>query len=258
MSEAAQDTTVDTTQNQDQAPSVTELDALEKFKFQGEEYTPETLRSAVLRQSDYTKKTQEITAERKFYENLDADLDRVLENPALTGQFRKIYPPKFHRYLERLTATANRDDGQEGKQQPDPNEDRIAKLEARLAKQDEATELREAEIVNKELDSKFATLSQKYPYANTDSIEAAVLGILQKDKDYQFTEATWDRLFKQDHAKNEKHFKTLYEKQIKEQLERGKKGADSPAGGAAPGRAPARAKTFAEATEMMIKDLGAQ
>jgi hypothetical protein len=76
--------------------TVAELDKLEKFKFEGQEYTPQELKNAILRQSDYTRKTQEFSQERRFYDNLQADLRSVRSNPALAAEFRRTYPEKFH------------------------------------------------------------------------------------------------------------------------------------------------------------------
>ena len=55
--------------------------------------------SGYMRQQDYTSKTQEIAQERKYYENLHYDLDKVRQDPALAEQFKQIYPEKFHAYL---------------------------------------------------------------------------------------------------------------------------------------------------------------
>ncbi len=80
--------------------AIVELDKLEKFKYRGKEWTPKDLEAATLRQSDYTKKTQELAQERRFVENLPYDLMAVSRDPAKASQFKQVYPEKFHQFLE--------------------------------------------------------------------------------------------------------------------------------------------------------------
>ena len=91
-------------QNQGQAPQrapqVVDISTLEKFKFGDEELTPETLRKQRMMHQDYTNKTKAVAQERKFYENVGFDLDKVKKNPALADEFKKIYPKAFHRFLD--------------------------------------------------------------------------------------------------------------------------------------------------------------
>ena len=54
----------------EETPQFVEIDGLDKVVFRGKEYTPEEFDRAMLRQSDYTRKTQELAKERKYIDNL--------------------------------------------------------------------------------------------------------------------------------------------------------------------------------------------
>jgi hypothetical protein len=79
---------------------ISELEKLEKIKYNGKVLSGKDLarelKEGSLRLSDYTKKTQAIAEERKYYDNLAVDLQKLKANPALVDQFKSIYPQKFH------------------------------------------------------------------------------------------------------------------------------------------------------------------
>src|SRR4051812_16401412 len=60
-----------------------DLGKIDKFNWEGEEWSVKDLKNAVLRQKDYSQKTEAIAQDRKYYENLSFDLAKVRENPAL-------------------------------------------------------------------------------------------------------------------------------------------------------------------------------
>lgn len=95
--------------------SIAELDSLEKFKFEGKEWTPDSFKKewkeSRLRQADYTKKTQEIASEKKFLQNWRVDLEKVRQNPYLAEEFKKVYPQQYHTLLDLI-------DQSSAKQQP--------------------------------------------------------------------------------------------------------------------------------------------
>jgi len=84
--------------------AILDLAKVEKFVVEGQEMTFDELKRAMLRQQDYTKKTQALAEERKFIDNLDVDLENVRQNPALVAKFKEIYPARFHRYLDYISA----------------------------------------------------------------------------------------------------------------------------------------------------------
>src|SRR5271166_2884879 len=80
--------------NQRQEKSVQELidlDKLERFLWKGKPTTRKEFESGWLRQQDYTRKTQALKESqakaeietRKFQDNLDADLEKLRQNPSL-------------------------------------------------------------------------------------------------------------------------------------------------------------------------------
>lgn len=246
------------------------LDSVDKFVFQGHEYTPEELNRAMLRMNDYTKKTQEISAEKKYFENLPADLEHIRGNPHLADQFKKIYPPKFHRYVDLILQNqeSGKDEDDSGnnveRMLPKSVIDKLKKLdqmEDKLAEIMNKTQSQETAYFEKQVDSIFAKFSDKYPYAVEDTVlnqAQALLDANDGNPRFKLTEAAWERIFKGVNDKYQKHFETKYRSQIESQVKKSEKASDSGPGGSAPGRGPSGPRTFAEATEMAIQDLKAK
>ena len=114
------DWTKDLNQGAKDEPTIYDLEKLSKFKYQGQELTPKDLEAMILRQKDYTQKTQALSKEResfqseqKFYENLYYDLNNVKNNPQLANEFIKIYPEKFHEYLKQVLGQTDQTQKQE-------------------------------------------------------------------------------------------------------------------------------------------------
>lgn len=243
------------------------LDSVDKFVFQGHEYTPEELNRSMLRMNDYTKKTQEIAQEKKFYENLPADLEHIRGNPHLADQFKKLYPSKFHRYVDLILANQEngKDEDDSGnnveRMLPKSVVDKLKKLdqmEEKLARIEDKSRSNEEAVASKHLDTVFAKYSDKYPYAVEDTVlnqAQALLDANQENPRFKLTEATWERIFKGVNDKYQKQFETKYRNQIESQVKKSERASDSGPGGSAPGRGPSGPRTFAEATEMAIQDL---
>jgi hypothetical protein len=251
------------------------LDNVDKFVFQGHEYTPEELSRAMLRHADYTRKTQEIAKQRKWesqwQEHLSYDLEKVRDNPQLAQEFRKHYPEKFHRYLDvvlrKTERVQNRDegDGQEAEQKmPSHVVEKLKKLEAmeaKLEKLDRASRERDEQFAIKHLDTIFSKMSEKYPYAFEDAVlnKAQVLMDENQGNDrFQMTDAVWERVFKSVNDTYAKRVEKTYRSRMESQLKKSEKASDSGPGGAAPGRGPSGPRTFAEATQMAIEDIRAR
>lgn len=247
-------------------PPVTELDKLEKFKFENQEYTPQELKKAILRQQDYTRKTQEFSQERRFYDNLSADLKHVRGNPALAQEFRRIYPEKFHQYLEHIS----QDFGNNGATQPtttpqSSNSPKYAEIDpqylSRFEKVENALFEKEVEAIETSLEAQEKEFSQKYPMADIETVYSKAQTLLDKnsalpkDEHVKLDKETWDRLYKQDHEKNKQRYENYYKETINKQKQAGLKARDSGVGGAMPGTSPKRHKTIKEATEAALADL---
>lgn len=266
-------TTKDSAQSTDQVKAESELlnlDSMDRFSFQGHEYTPEELNRNMMRHADYTRKTQEISSERKFWKNLRSDLEHVRSNPNLADQFRKLYPDEFHDYLDFVQPKRNQrveenDNGEEFNDNlPKHVLDRLKKLdqlEARLEKLDADSSSRQQAVADKHLDVIFGRFSEKYPYAIEDVVLNQAEKVLAENLEnphFKMTDGAWERIFRQVNDTYKSRFESKYRSQVEAQIEKSKRASDSAPGGSAPGRGPSGPKTIKEATEMMMQDLSAK
>lgn len=243
--------------------AMVELDKLEKFKYKGKEWTSKDLEAAMLRQSDYTKKTQEIAQERRFADNLGYDLLSVYRNPSLASQFKQVYPEKYHKILEEfLGGTSTNAQDQASQQTQQANQ--YATLDPSLVKEfnslkgivqelQSGWQKTEAEKTEAQLTSLFQDMEKKYPGADQRTVLAT--GQALSADGHKLTAENWERIFKQEHDRFESMFKARREKEVKEQLEANKKGRDVGASGGIPGQAPRKISGFKEATEAALAAL---
>lgn len=158
-----------------------DLAKLGKFKVDGQEMTFDELKRAILRQQDYTKKTQTLAEERKFIDNLDADLEAVKKNPALAEQFRQIYPEKFHRYLRFAMSEQAKAEGQpkapDQQGQPALPPEVLERLERAERASQQVLEKHQAQV-KKTLETTFSTLEaeaqKKFKYADMIHVYGAI------------------------------------------------------------------------------------
>lgn len=227
------------------------LDKLDKFKFGDKEWTPDQLRKSIMLHSDYTKKTQQLAEARKYYDNLDADIEAVKANPQLAAKFKEIYPEEFHRYLKYAghSESQSQQQGVQSSQQQaavDPQFlDRFSRLESYVKE-------KEVQAYEAQLDNTFATLSKKYPNGVEDVVLAKAQALL--DKGEELSNQSWENLWKQSHESMTKRIDQMQQQKFEAQ-----KGANSKAkgpgiGGGIPGEAPRR-MTLKEATEQAVSDL---
>lgn len=238
------------------------IDKHEKVVFNGKEYTPEQLNKAMLMQSDYTKKTQAIASERKYYDNLQYDLEAVAEDPRKADQFKKLYPEKFHGYLNFLNTGAQGSNSRD--KSGDESGDLVAELKAelrevksKLGEYDQKFHDEKVEAEDSRLDAIFTKLSGKYDLADEDAIVNRAQALIKQNQDnphFRMTDAAWERLFKADHEARDKRYSERHKRLLEQQAKQGDRGADGGPGGAAPGR-PRKRESMAEATERMIQDL---
>lgn len=231
------------------APSVLDIDSLEKFKYAGREMTPKELRSMMMMQSDYTKKTQSIAEERKYYDNLSADLAAVKNNPALADKFKSIYPEKFHSYLGYVTPAQAAQAQQQAQAQQyaqiDPSVmQRFQRLESDMNE-------RAVAAINAELDAKFKGYSEKFPFADEEAAIARAQALM--DRGEKITDKIWEGIWKSVHDKNETKFKQLQSEQFKKQKSANARGKDIASGGGIPGSAPVKPKTIKEASKFALE-----
>lgn len=246
--------------NQDMADAIAELDKMEKFKFQGQEWSPKDLEKAILRQKDYTQKTQSLAEERKqietqkaetkFYENLYYDLNAVKQNPQLVSEFLRTYPEKFHSYLRDVLQN-DQTKPNENKQQSSPQVDfetasRLQKLESVLFEQEVA---KNAQVI----ESRISDLTKKYPDALPEMAIARVYEAANAGK--KVTDADWEKAFQQVDTQIKNLVKTRYGDLVKKQSETNKRSRDVESGGGTPGRAPEKFKSLKDVTAFAIQDM---
>ena len=238
-------------------PTVYELEKLSKFKFQGQELTPKDLEAAILRQKDYTQKTQALSKEResfkseqKYYENLYYDLQNVKNNPQLANEFIKIYPEKFHTYLKQIL------NGESNSQAPTQNQSSgkyDVDLMSRLQKLENYYQDQEVSKHTQEINSTIAKYEKQYP----DAIKELVIGRVWEaaNQGAEVNENLWANTFKSVDAQMKDMVKAKYGDLIKQQTEANKKARDVESGGGTVGRAPQKFKSLKDVTENAINDL---
>lgn len=240
-----------------------DLDKVEKFYFRGQELTPEEIDRGFMRQQDYTRKTQELSNERKFIQNLSADLESVRDNPQLAEQFKKIYPENYHKFLEMVNKESSdsydMDDADENSLPPHVMEKlkKLDQIEQKLQAQEKQQHEAQVQAAEKVIDNMFDKFGKQFPYAVEDVVINRVQAMLEENRDnpnFRLTEGTWQRVFKQVNDHYLKQFESRYRSQTEAQLKTSENASDSAPGGMAPGRQPKRL-SFEEATEMAIQDL---
>jgi len=241
-----------------QDDGVLDFDTAKKVRFEGHEWTPQDFRKAVMFQSDYTRKTQAIAEERRYYDNLSADLDKVRERPDLAAEFQKTYPEKFHSYLRYVLKEEAKKQGAE----ETPANDHYKRLEAKVNSLESEYHERKVAAIEAELDSKFKTLSQKYKYADEETALVRADALLNKlrsespqGKRVELTDEHWDRIWKSVDDANKKRAEEYYKERTGKIKSANFAGKDSAAGGGIPGNAPRAPKTIKEASKYALEEL---
>ncbi len=242
-------------------PTIAELEKLERFKFEGQEWTPKDLKNSILRHNDYTRKTQELAESRKaveteqlYRENFKADFDKVLQNPALIDVFKQYYPAHWVAVAQELlnyqkpTAQTPNQTTQQG---PGIDPGLMKKIEYI----EKTFQQREVEALEKSLDSEFTKLGQKYPKANQELVLARAQ-LLSDQKIDILKDGALEKVFKDLNDLESSREKQWRESLIKEQKTANAKGRDIGKGGGTPGKAPEKMSFRQARDEMMSKTFG--
>lgn len=249
-----------------------DLDKLDRFRFEGKEWTPKEAREALMRREDYTRKTQEVAEARKYATNFPHDLKALKINPSLISQFEKIYPPEYveeaKEILKLLNARTEREEQPEhtapvSEQSAVPKEfeaylkKALAPLQEELGGYKSAlTSFQEreyqAQVAEKAawLDKTYNALSKKYPNADEELVTARAEYI--RSQGNEITEQVLDRIFRDVDGKFSEKYKSTYQNKVKDQLEANAKGKDIGAGGGIPGSPAVRPKNMKEAKEAAL------
>lgn len=235
-----------------------DLDSVERFKFNGKEWSPKDLKNSIMAHADYTKKTQAMAEEKKYSENFPYDLASVLENPKLFDQFKQLYPPQYVKVVQdKLSRFLSVEQKEEVKQQGLPPEV-LAKLEKLDLLESDVKSFKEKEFekevatIEAQLDTVFTKNKEKYPFADEEAVIARAQALL--DKGHKLDDKTWEQVFKTVHEKTKGFADSYYKEQTNKQKDAHLKGRDTGTGGGTLGQAP-RKESIKEATARAIQEL---
>ncbi len=214
-----------------------ELDKYEKFKWEGKDWSKKDFKEALLRNEDYTRKTQEISQERKYYANLKADLESVRRQPALEAKFREIYPEQFHYVLD-LIRNGSSQASHPNQQQPQPGQgqDLDPRLVSRIDQIEKLVTEDKVQAQMAKLEAQDKSFQAKYKRADLDRVYRHAEKLA--DKGEKLTEEAWEKIWKTEHDRGEATFKAWQKEQFENQKNANKQARDTASGGGIPGQAP--------------------
>lgn len=248
------------------APSaVTDLEKLGKFTFKGKEYTASELDGAMMRQQDYTQKTQSLAQERRYADNLRYDLEAVSQNPSMAEQFKQIYPEKYHPYLDMVMSKAQSQNQMQYQQNPqavqqqaewkkDPD---LLKMKSEFNEWKSFQNQEQQKQAEKTIDTILETMATKL------KVTPAMRGVAEEivisranlaiNQGVPLTQETWEKIYSSAHEALTGLAKDYNKSLISKQQAAGLTARDTAGGGSTPGQAPKR-MSFKEATDAAIKE----
>lgn len=233
------------TQGQSVGTEPYDLDKAEKVRWEGKEYTPDQFRKLMMFQSDYTKKMQTISEEKKYISSLRYDLQAVRGNPKLAAEFMKIYPKEFHAYLDDVMPQDWKTKQSDESNLPPEIKEKLERFDSYIKDQEVSREEANIEKIT-------SSLAQKYPDAIEDVVLARAQAIVEQG--HNLTREDWDKLYKTSHDFMVKKMAEKQNKQFDAQKNANLRGRGIGPGGGTPGQAP-RKMSMKEATEAAIQDL---
>lgn len=238
---------------QAQAEAYADLSKFQKVKIDGREMSIEDLKKSLMRQDDYTRKTQEAA---KYSKNLRTDLETVRGNPAALAEFKRIYPKEYHGVAELMLQgftpnQAIQQQAQPGQQSLPPElAERLDKHEQFLAEWQQEKLRAEEQALNANLEAIEGRMTKKYPYA--DSITAYTLAEQAREKferesgdkmtPQMMTEQFLEPFFKIAHENQVKLFQRYQKEAAKQARANHERGSDIGRGGGTPGATPEKLK----------------
>lgn len=249
--------------SQEAKEAIFELKESGKFRYNGKDYTVkdfEDLQKGSLRMQDYTRKTQSLAeerksfdGERKYYENLHADLAYVKANPNSVNQFLQTYPEKFHQYLKGLFDENTSQSGEQSRENSQSAYRPDFELLSKVNKLEKFYMDQEVSRAKTEISSVMEGLSKKYP----DVLPKVALGDALElyGKGTKLTPEVWEEIYKSNDAMMKARDKQKYGEMVKKQVSANNKAKDVDAGGGTPGRAPFKPKRIEDIKDKMISDL---
>lgn len=235
-------------------PSMTELDGLSEFTFQGEKYTPDQLHKMFTEHKTYGEQAKSFADQEKYDKNLETDLDNVLQDPRLAERFKQVYPQKYHGIVDRLLRDQRQATNPPASAQPAlPKEfvNEFGQVKERLSFFEKRAHEAEVQAASAKLDAILPPIFKKYQMAVEDQVYQRAEVLLSQGQ--KLTEKTWDRLARESHETQQKRADQFYAEKLKEQVDKGQRGRDVGPGGATPGQGPSKPRTFDEAQAAMMR-----
>lgn len=261
--------------SQAEQPSIQDLSKLERFLFNGKEWTPKDLKDSVLRYEDYTRKTQEIAQERKYNAALVTDLAKVRNGEATVEQFKQVYPEKFHRFLEFLSNSSTQAQPQANQQQNPEQlfqklfQEKFGPMQSKLEAFEQEKYQAKVQAHRATIDSTFERLAPKYPFADNVTVLTKAQVKLEQERERMreegrsakeieeaeiLTPDEWEKLFKTEHERIQRLSSEAQSKQFNEQKQANKRAKDTAQGGGTPGEAPKK-MSMKEAEQAYLKQM---
>lgn len=215
----------------------------QKFKWQDQEWTLKDLEKAVMRQRDYTQKTKELATQRKeyesvlphkqFWENLEADVAKVVQNPQLAHEFKQVYPEGFHKYISAFEGQPD-----VGRMLKGIIEREITPIKSQLNEYRESQTQAQADALVSQMEAWDSELQKKY----SDADIKMVYSILEdaKAQGTPVSKETWEQAWKASHEHLSKLIDERASSRFKQTKTNNAVAKDTKAGGATPGQAPAK------------------
>lgn len=233
-----------------------DLDSVSSWKFQGQTYTPDQWNEIFQGYQKYGETSKYVDQDKAYWANVNADIEKVLQNPSRVDEFKQVYPERFHALLDAKLGGQSQGRVQDNTGQlPREFLEKFQTVEQKLRAFEERAFQSEVEAASAKIDAIMPKLLEKYEMADQDRILMEAERVLNKGM--QLTDSVWERIAKEDHEKATKRADKYYQAKLKSQLDQGKKGVDTGVGGSSPGQAPVKPRTFGEAQEAMMAHLRA-
>jgi hypothetical protein len=239
-----------------EGPATTDIDGLSEFTWQGEKWTPDKWSQVYNDYKKLSEQSKSFADNEKYQKNFRTDLDAVLKDPEhLVEKFKKIYPKDYHEVLdlilERRQAQAQPQSARPSL--PPEMKSQIDEMSQRLKFFEDRAYQSEVQNASAQIDKITTPLFEKFALANEDQVYSRAEQMVTSGQ--KMTASAWERLIRESHEQMSKKSDRVNGAKLKEQIEKGKRGADTGPGGSAPGVAPKKAQTISQATDEYIASL---
>ena len=263
--ERTEDIASNSNESRQNISAIQDLEKLEKFMYKGKEWTTADLEKAILRQQDYTRKTQSLSDERKAYEserqneekyynNLHWDLLAVANNPNLAAKFLEVYPEKFHTYLkETLTKTSGQQNSQNQNYNQQQNQVPDVEMMSKVQKLEQFYNEQQTAKVTADINQSIDKYSKQYK----DAIPELVIGRVYEayNNGVKVDDALWASTFEKVDVEMKQLLRDRYGSLVKAQKAANSKGRDVDSGGGTVSNAPTKFKNIGDVTKNALKEI---